>query len=425
MSEDRDILLLGDLDLNDQVNFFKLEGTDWGALSFGREQRRKLRGIAGWGPQRRDGWIEVPTPPRIMVKPSTPGDGEELLALLGLLDDEIAKESNTITAVPRGMLTPVTMPVVFEKALGFADDIRLTVTRSPIAELTGLWRSPYAYLAPVTEGPTTLTTPCVVDLSAMTGEYDTLIDMLFSAPTANDLTELWVAYIPADETAACAWADALSWIVEAEGLSWDGGAAAHDTLANPAAGNNVWDCSPTTIYLAQIDTAAFPPGPYVALARSRAASELSIGGFRLVVNGVMTTFASMPSRLGYDIVEVDSAMLPPSLTRGSAPNLIQLMLATSAAHQYVDWCAFLPTRWGYWHWKKASGHVHTVERVGETLYTAHDSATDLTADLAECVGAAIEGLRGRLLIVAQGTSVTEATHAVALTRTHTPRLTLW
>jgi len=286
----------------------------------------------------------------------------------------------------------------------------------------------YATLSPVADGPTSLTTPCVVDLSAMTGEYPGPLDMLFSAPDTNDLTEFWVAYVPADETAACAWADALSWIIEAESLSWTNGTAAVVAYANPTGGANnavVTDGNPTMY--ADFDMAALPISSYGILARAKASDAgCYMWTSRAGISGLFTPLTELPDNGPFAVAGMGSVRLPTKAMCGAATDLVRFSFSPATGDSVsADRLFTMPTRWGAWHWKAASGHKHAVERVGETLYVSDTNAAAGVVDMVEVVGAAIEGLRGRLLIVAQGTSVTEATHAVALTYTYTPRLTLW
>jgi len=417
-----DIHVFGSTDINDHVNFWVMPDPDYGAATASFGETELLKGDNIQGPVVYGGFVQMRIP--MMVKPTVLGDGGETIALIGLLNAELAKASTLVVGLDI-FAGAVTFDTLISDPIPIPTDEQFAANGIATFDLV-INRKSRSRLSPVTEGPTSLTTPCVVDLSAMTGEYPTLLDMLF-VPT-DDLTELWVAHIPGKETAACAWADALSWIVEAEGLD-DLSAGqwltkATDAYANPATADNCVDVTVEAHEYAAIDTAGFPQGPYKIVSRVQVSniSDLyqvfAIAGSDIIDEmHISGNGSSSP----WQVAEVGGVVLPARNVIGSAAANLEYgsRVADDTAKSYIDRLFFVPTRWGAWHWKKAATHAHKVERIGETIYVA-----DL-ADLAECVGAAIEGLRGRLLIVAQGTSVTEATHAVALTYTYTPRLTLW
>jgi hypothetical protein len=416
-----DIHVFGSTDINDHVNFWVMPDPDYGAATASSEESVVLKGDNIQGPVTYGGFVQMRIP--MMVKPTTLGDGDQTIALIGLLNAELAKPNTFVVGLDI-FVGPVTFDTLISDPIPIPTDEQFAANGIATFDLV-INRKSRSRRAPVTVGPTTLTTPCVIDLSAMTGEYDTLIDMLFSAPTTNDLTELWVSYVP-EEYAG--WCDLLSWIVEAEGLD-DLSAGqwltkATDAYANPATADNCVDVTVEAHEYAAIDTAGFPQGPYKIVSRVQVSniSDLyqvfAIAGSDIIDEmHISGNGSSSP----WQVAEVGGVVLPARNVIGSAAANLEYgsRVADDTAKSYIDRLFFVPTRWGAWHWKKATSHAHTVERVGETVYA------DDIADLAECVGAAIEGLRGRLLIVAQGTSVTEATHAVDLTYTHTPRMTLW
>jgi len=424
-----DTHIFGSIDINDHVNFWVMPDPDYGIARASFTESGRLKGDNVQGPVAYGDFVQMRIP--MMVKPTVMGDGDQTIALIGLLNAELAKTSTFVVGLDI-FVGFVTFDTLISDPIPIPTDDQFAANGIATFDLV-INRKSRSRLAPVTVGPTSLTTPCAVDLSAMTGEYKTPIDMLFSAPTANDLTELWVAYIPADETAACAWADALSWIIEAEGLD-DLSAGqwltkATDAYANPATADNCVDVTVEAHEYAAIDTAGFPQSPYKIVSRVQVSNisdlyqVLAIAGTDIMDElHISGNGSSSP----WQCAEVGGVVLPARNVRGSAAANLEYgaRVKDDGAKSYIDRIATLPTRWGYWHWKKATGHAHAVERVGETLYVG-DTLAALVADMAEVVGAAIEGLRGRLLIVAQGTSVTEATHAVALTYTYTPSLTLW
>ncbi len=400
-----DALLLGALDLNDGVNFTKLEGWSWGTYANERTQRRKLRGSASWGPSRRDGWIECGG--RIMVEPTTPGDAEQLRVLLGLLQAELAKEQTTMTATPKGMVAPVNFIVAGDPA-DVPDDLRLQCTKKPIIELH-LWRQPMSTLALESVGPTTISTPAVVDLSAMKGEHRAPLDILLSAPDTNDLHAVWMAWVPEEHAA---WVDGGGWIVEAEGLTWDGGSIQSDLYGYPAnPTNNSWRAVTQTIHATVPDT-GLPPGPFLILPHATLQTGCSLA------TPWGDTLAPVE---GEHWQELAHHVLPGAVVRGAATSSWQLTMTGGATDAYLDRLAFLPTQWGFWRWHKASGHSHAVQIEAGTPYL------DNVCNLADVVGSGIEALGGRLLIVTdrENGQLTGGVQSVALTYSYDPRLTLW
>ena len=413
-----DIHIFGSIDINDQVNFWVMPDPDYGIARASFTESGRLKGDNVQGPVAYGDFVQMRIP--MMVKPTVMGDGDQTIALIGLLNAELAKTSTFVVGLDI-FVGFVTFDTLISDPIPIPTDDQFAANGIATFDLV-INRKSRSRRAPVTVGPASLTTPCVVDLSSMTGEYPTPLDMLFSAPTANDLTELWVAYIPADETAACSWADALSWIIEAESVAWTNGTAAVVAYANPTGGANnavVTDGNPTMY--ADFDMAAVPISSYDILARAKASDAgCYMWTSRAGISGLFTPLIELADNGPFATVEMGDVRLPTKAVRGSATDLVRFSFSPATGDSVsADRLFTLPTRWGAWHWKKASGHAYKLERVGEKLFV------DDICDMAEVVGSAIEARGGRLLIVAQGTTVAETTHPVDLTYTYTPLFSRW
>ena len=439
MTRELEVLRIGDLDLNDGVNFTKKDGWSWGVYANERDQRRRLRGAATWSPSRRDGWVEMGGP--IEVTPSDTGNAEELRAHLRRLQAELAKPENIITARPKGNLGVVTMKVVGDPA-DVPDDLRFTVSQMPIIQLH-LWREPLTRLPRTTIGPQSISAPCAIDLSAMKGDFPTTLDTIFSVDETDDLAALYVAYVPPEYVA---WAlDPTNWSIEAEDLIWDGnwngnaypaGQAGHlnqDDNASPASdapwdwrspGSNdnfVWfgqgGSGSTFAVSSAFDTAGFPQGPHLVVARV----------MNTVANAVMSTGltpdVAIPAISGgvWQLLELGDCVLPATTVRIGLDSPLSLAISgTTPGSPGLDRLFMLPTRWGSWSWKRAAGGVFTVERDGDTLWC------DDAVNLSEVIGSGIEAQGGALLVVTQNTGDTPGgLQTIDFTCSYEPRLTLW
>ncbi|HTY98459.1 MAG TPA: hypothetical protein VMB75_01400 [Rhodocyclaceae bacterium] len=413
MTAARDVLVLGDLDLNDGVNFQKLDGWDWGVYTNDRSQRQRLRGAADWSPARRDGWVECGGQVRVLAS-----DDAGLVTALRNLQGELSKETNTLVAGPIDSLT-VTMDVAPDPG-DVPDDLRFTVARKPIIDLH-FWRSPLTRLPKETVGPATLATPCVVDLTGMMGTHPTPLDLLFEFTDPNNVWFAAVAYIPGSEEAACAWADDGGWILEAEDMWWSAGAGYSNPEGGPAAqpANNGW-CFNEPAATA-LDTQHFPPGPYEILARS----FCTLGDTNSVgAQGLVPTADERYNRVGMAWYwPMGSICLPsPQSESGWAADL-GIGFQTAGEWFMFDRFCFMPARWGYWRWHHApAGSATRLRRVGDSVFA------DGACDLSTVSGSGFEAKDGRLLVVTQAQAAQNGSlgvHTASLTYSYDPLLTLW
>ena len=167
-----------------------------------------------------------------------------------------------------------------------------------------------------------------------------------------------------------------------------------------------------------LDTADYPEGPYLILARVKV-----LGGETGYVTTDFTDDVISFTRATWHTVELGTCYLPTRQVRGAAAaNLTASVYGSSAAggdEACIDWVYPLPLGGGMfaWHPETATVSATTILRDADTGRTYADDV----ANEQHVTGGTLTTLGGRLLIVSEAVAGTDPTHAVAVTVSHTPR----
>ncbi len=194
---------------------------------------------------------------------------------------------------------------------------------------------PYAYgsvQTPVNAAATTL--PAQIDLSAMTGEYETPLS--WSVVLAG-MTQLYLGLL---EEQYAAW---TGWLLDADALSWTVGASATDAAA---AGGAAWKITVAQdAGSAPIAVTEFPQGEYAFLVRAR------------VTSGTGTLWSSSihadadegqtVSAAAYKWYDLGRIVLPTKRTISPGSASVTLTADATTGDVLVDRIAFVRTSAGY------------------------------------------------------------------------------
>jgi len=267
--------------------------------------------------------------------------------------------------------------------------------------------SPFVTAAAVTlydaEG---VTAPDSLSLSAMTGNYKAPLTIDCDA-TADDTHSLYLAID------ASTYDDYLS---DAVDLTWSGGET--DTEDVDARSGNAAYVLSTAVRTAAIDTAGYPEGPYLLLARVKA-----LGG----VTGYITTFYTEEvvsfTRATWHIVELGDCYLPTRKVRnaGAADLTVSLYGSSEEAGDYacLDWVYALPKGDGMFAWHPSTATIDATT-IGRDAATATTYIDDV-ADEQHVTGNTLMAAGGTLLVVAENASGDDPMQALDVTVTYSPR----
>ena len=251
-----------------------------------------------------------------------------------------------------------------------------------------------------------VTAPDSLSLTAMTGNYRSPLTIEVGA-TAAATHSLYLALDASDFDA---------YLADAVDLTWGAGATA-TADGDARTGDAVYVGSLTAV-TAPLDTAAYPEGPYLILARVKV-----LGGETGYVTTDFTDDVISFTRASWHIVELGTCYLPTRQVRGAAAaNLTASVYGSSAAggdEACIDWVYPLPLGGGMfaWHPETATTSATTILRDADTGRTYADDV----ANEQHVTGGTLTTLGGRLLIVSEAVAGTDPTHAVAVTVSHTPR----
>jgi len=267
--------------------------------------------------------------------------------------------------------------------------------------------SPFVQSATVTlHNAVAVTAPGSLDLSAMTGNYKSPLNIEYAA-TPTDVHSLYLAMDPTSFNA---------YRSDCVDLTW--GAGETDTADAAARTGNAAYVRSLTPVAASIETSTYPEGPYLILARVKVKNG-KIGYVKTDKTVDVISF----TRATFHIVELGRCYLPSRKVRGggSAPLVVSAYGSSASAGDEccVDWVYCLPVGNGMFSYHPASD-TEDATSVGRDA----DSGTtyvDNVADEENVTGTTLMGLGGRLLIVAESAAGTSATHAANVTVTHDSR----
>lgn len=251
-----------------------------------------------------------------------------------------------------------------------------------------------------------VTAPCSLDLSAMTGNFKAPLTVDCDA-TSSDTHSLYLALDPTSFD---------SYLSDAVDLTWDAGATDTED-ADARTGDGVYVGSVTAV-TASIDTASYPEGPYLLLARVKV-----LNGETGYVTTDYTTDVIEFTRATWHTVELGRCYLPTRKVRGSAAaNLVVSVYGSSASagdEACIDWVYALPLGDGAFIY-------HPASDTEDATTIGRDAATGITyiddvADEENVTGVTLMALGGTLLIVAEDAGGDDPEQALDVTVEYEPR----
>lgn len=251
-----------------------------------------------------------------------------------------------------------------------------------------------------------VTAPDSLTLNGMTGNYRAPLSIV-ATKTSSDTHSLYLAVDASNYD---------NYLSDGKDLTWSGGET--DTADSDARTGTAAYILSTTARTAPIDTAAYPEGPYLLLARVKALS--SVTGY--ITTDYTDTVISF-TRATWHIVELGTCYLPTRQVRGSATANLTVSvygsLATTGKNVCLDWIYALPTGDGMFSWHPATDTIDatTIERDAATARTYVDDIVDEQ----HATGNTLMALGGALLIVAEEAAGTDPTQALNMTVSYTPR----
>jgi len=267
--------------------------------------------------------------------------------------------------------------------------------------------SPFVTPASVTlHNAVAVTAPSSLDLSAMTGNYKSPLNIEYAA-TPTDVHSLYLAMDPTSLNA---------YLSDGKDLTW--GAGETDTADAAARTGSAAYVRSLTPVAASIETSTYPEGPYLILARVKVKNGKT---------GYVTTDKTVDvisfTRATFHIVELGRCYLPSRKVRGggSAPLVVSAYGSSASAGDEccVDWVYPLPIGNGVfsYHPDTATVDATSIGRDADSGITYVDNV----ANEQDVEGGTLMALGGTLLIVAESAAGTDPTHAANVTVTYEPR----
>lgn len=204
--------------------------------------------------------------------------------------------------------------------------------------------------------------------------------------------------------------------VDAKNLTWSSGTSTADAAARV---DNAMKFNSATAATAAWETKDLPAGPYLLLARVKAANASYAG----TITTDFTTADVSIARASWHIVELGRCWLPTRQVRGTATASLTISVAakdgTSGHESWCDGLGAVPLGNGMWcrHPSTATEDVTKVSRDPDLGITYVDDI----ANEQDSNGGTLAALRGGLFIVSENAEGDERTHPVKVTVTATPR----
>lgn len=408
MSNADQVLVVGSIDCNDQVNTFLVSFFLGKPLRVAAEYGGPTFDVASVGSIDTSALVESRF--FVQVKGSSVDDVSARVA-------EIAEQLRDLNAITMGLKgsdhTGILVPKIAECVEIPQEapwDSRLVNQNSTMVELI-VRRNPYVYVSPETvHSAAAVTLPSVASMAAQTGDAPAPWGILFDF-AALECRTLFAGRYP-DETAAIA--DFARELVGATWVDTSGtGAAASDDAGYGTAigGNELWGTE--GVCYTDLDVTDFEPGEYLVVVKAKSADGTDPGTIHTPycdpVSITTTALALYP--LGV-------VTLPTSAVRGAETAKLRLTLTGKGAGDsvYANAVFFIPTSFGgLVGWRRPAGHAHEVRFESEMVY-----ADDVVALSEAFGGRQIRGLGGVLVAVAEQATPAAGT-AVALTVAATPR----
>lgn len=236
---------------------------------------------------------------------------------------------------------------------------------------------PYAYGDVKTLLAAVTTFPAAIDLSAMNGEYETPLS--WSVVLAG-MTQLYLGLLESE------YADWTGWLLDANALSWTGGASAADAAA---AGGAAWKI--TTVLAsktASIPVTDFPQGEYAFLVRARGLGMLWSSSIHDDADEGQTVASST-----YKWYDLGRIVCPTKRTISPGSASASLTAEATTGDIWVDRIAFVRTAAGYVAYNGAS--VGRLDCDGEHTYA------DGIVNYAYIKGGVLYALGGKLCAIVE------------------------
>lgn len=363
--------------------------------------------IAASGPVDESAWVEAHW--RIRIEDSSV-DG--ISARVAALAAEL-RDLSTITVGLKGAAYTGTLVPKLAKRVELPLSTGLVWLYQETVEIVVQREAPVYTAATALYSAAALSLPAVLDLSAMTGDMPSPLDMLFDAATA-DIHQLVAGYYPA------AAQPITKFVLKAVDLQWyatGGGAAAGSAAADangyPAGvGNTLWRVNTLVGDYTDLDVTDFLGGTYALYAnvkRDAGASPATIG----------TPYGSIDIE-GADLRRqlIGLVSLPCASVRGAATSTLRVTLTGDGTdYAYCNTIEIVPVGWGAvgWHHATPASSADKLRCADGLVY-----ADDVAALAYVTLGRELLALGGTLVITGEATAEAP-TLAVAGTVAHVPR----
>jgi hypothetical protein len=278
---------------------------------------------------------------------------------------------------------------------------------------------PYAYGSEQTiVSASSITAPCIVDTSAVKGDFPTPLQISLSTSGAH----MHAVYIG---TVTDASADIDDYLYECEDLTWSGGTASDYSSANAHDGYAEQNTAVSSGASAPLTDTTLTAATYILLGRT---TQSGAGGAEYYIQtpGSDIIGSLVRATAGWVLSRFGTARLPALgyRTGGSSYHSLNFY-PTAAITAYWDYVAYVPTNRGWAYYHPAAGA--TVE---SKLTLDYDGIWYDSNDRATMVSGRSGGLRAapgdRLLIVAHDAdSTTTPTLTITCTVKAKPRYALW
>lgn len=320
-----------------------------------------------------------------------PGAGETATITIGRTDGTATAELELLA------VSDLDAPYIYRRDMGRAAIVSCRLVCAPYT--TSATDTLYSASA--------ISLPCVLDLSAMTGQHEAPLELVLNAATA-DLHHV-VAGVYPDEDAVIA-----DFVKQAVVLTWSAGAAAADANGYPdGVGNTVWKTNSASAVYADIDVTSYEPGTYAVYANASRDSGADPAQ-------VYTAYTDEVDIEGTDLRRhlLGYVSLPCSTVRGSATSSLRVYLISDGTdYVYLNTIELIPASWGITGWH----HATTTESADELRFADGIVYADDVASLAYATGDRELFALGGVLILTGEAEAEAPLLAVTASLEYTPR----
>lgn len=261
---------------------------------------------------------------------------------------------------------------------------------------------PYAYGDEVTLINAATALPAQIDLSAMTGSYETPLEVSFAL---SDMTQIICGLL---EEEYASW---TGWLVDANTLSWDSGGAAVD---GNAAGGMAWKVTGGVRAGAAINVTGFPRGEYALWIRAR----MTAGSADLWSSSIGSSRAVTVSETAYAWHDLGRLICPTRHTYGAGTATTSVFMnLTSTNDGWIDRIAFVRAAAGYL--------AYNGDACDSFAHDGEHAYVDGRTDYESVRGSALYAKRGKLCAIAETDGASGASISPTVVVKATSRHGLW